>query len=223
MRVLRAITAVGGSVLTSVILLLVAANPTSAATDITIKIPQSGGTIVNTSAQVSGVGPANTLVHVTVTDTVADRPNIAHIAGGRVSGTVTSDKDGQWIYVPATRLVPGQYSAKAYYIGVDNKTINSPLVPFVVTDKAGNTVQPVFAVKRMVGIGLLGFAAVLFVCILILARRNGGRLRSREVARIQRELTSTQVELDQLKQRLARSESHTGRGEHQGKEGDRQP
>jgi hypothetical protein len=203
MRVLRAISALCGGALA--VILLSVPHFAGAATDITLSNPQSGGTIVNTSAQITGTAPANTIVRVTITDAVPNRPNVAHIKGGKVSGVATSDKNGQWIYVP-TILVPGQYTVQASFTGENNKMTQTGIVPFVIVDKEGNSYTAAVSLQRLIVLGLMAFAVLLFAYIFIVVRRNGGHFISREAELIEHEFEHAHEEIEALHKRLLQDE-----------------
>lgn len=162
---------------------------------------------MNTRAQIVGTAPPNTLVRVVVADAAPDRPNIKHQPGGKVSGSVTSDGNGQWIFVPSQQLVPGQFVASASYVGENNKVFNARTVMFVVVDSKGNSVVASVSVQQRVALGLLCFGLLLFIYIFIVVRRNGGHFASRRAEKIEHDLEETSEEIHQLRDRLAQDEA----------------
>lgn len=169
MNILHRVTIAMGLILLSAALLFGSASTVSAAS---ITTPRSGDTIINTNAQFTGQATANAIVKVVLTDADTSRSNIAHQPGGKVEASVTSDKDGNWVYVPHETLVPGQFTIQVTYSDGSGNEITSAAVAFSVVDSRGNSTVPSFGVKVIVALVIFAVLIVVLLLLRLLARKR---------------------------------------------------
>lgn len=127
--------------------------------------------MIGHNAEFSGKGPKNTLITVEITDTDTSRPIIEHQKFGRVSGSATSDADGDWVFVPQDELVPGKFSVYATY-KAQNQTVKSEEVQFTVVDEGGSSGRLSTPTIRRLIIGIGVMLLVIITCIVVLVRRR---------------------------------------------------
>lgn len=138
---------------------------------ISITNPTPGETVINTNAQISGKAPQNTIVTVTILDTDTNVNTIAHEPNGRVEGTVTTDSNGDWTYVPQTQLVPGRFSVQASYTTPQNQSMQSATVDFVVVNALGSSEQLSTTALRQFLIVTGSVLSVIVIVVVVLIRR----------------------------------------------------
>lgn len=125
---------------------------------ISIESPKSHEVVVNTSAKILGKTMPNVLVEITIVDGDLHRKFIRHTNPARISGTTTSDKNGDWVYVPQYNLAPGETSVVAIYKDSKKGAISSEVVYFTISDDSGAVSVPL--ISRGWIYGLLIFLAM---------------------------------------------------------------
>ncbi|MBI5088818.1 MAG: hypothetical protein HZB15_08175, partial [Actinobacteria bacterium] len=152
---------------------IVHAEAEPAAAGITITQPLNGDTMVNVSPQVSGTAPPQTLVLVSIVDTDTGRGGVKHQPNGQIDGSVTSDANGQWVFVPQVDMVPGAFEATASYVTDDDRTVQSAPMRFVVVNESGASAEPTSGFPWMVALVLLAALLIAgFVAYRIIRRRR---------------------------------------------------
>lgn len=107
---------------------------------IDITRPTQGQIIVSTSLTITGKAPAGSLVTVTIQDEDYQRPFQIHQENLIENGTTTSDRNGDWVFVPSSILVPGKFSVvAAYQSSLTGGSISTEKIFFTVADGAGST------------------------------------------------------------------------------------
>lgn len=102
--------------------------------DITIMTPQEGNVMTNRNAEFRGTAYKNALVNITITDIDTGSVFIEHQDSGRVTGTATSDDNGNWSFVPQQQLIPGKFNISA---AIADSSRPSNTINFYVTDENG--------------------------------------------------------------------------------------
>lgn len=208
MGIMKKVFTGAGGVIFAGFVLFAGASVASAASP-RIVSPKSGDTIINTNAQFTGQASANAIVRLTLTDTDTSRSNIAHQPGGKVEATVTTDKDGNWVYVPNESLVPGQFSVQAVYTDADGNSTTSAIVAFSVVDSRGNSTVPSFWVKAMIAsVAIVVVVAALLLVRLFLRRTQPERRRiftrkrqnDSELSEVEREIEEVSEGLEMMEQ-----------------------
>jgi hypothetical protein len=140
---------------------------------VAISQPQNGDAMVNVSPQISGTAPPQTLVLVSMVDTDTGRGGVKHQPNGRIDGSVTSDANGQWVFVPQVDVVPGSFEVVASYVTDEGKTVQSAPMRFVVVNESGASAEPTTGFKWMVALVLLAVVlAIGFVIFRVVRKRR---------------------------------------------------
>lgn len=108
-------------------------------TPLSIAIPSQGQVITTTSLTISGKAPAGVLITVTIQDEDYQKAFQVHEINLITNGTTTSDKNGDWVFIPATNLVPGRFSVSASYLNASNANVSVEKIFFTVADGNGST------------------------------------------------------------------------------------
>lgn len=108
-------------------------------TPLAIAIPTNGQVITSTSLTISGKAPAGALITVTIQDEDYQKTFQVHEMNLIFNGTTTSDKNGDWVFIPPSNLVPGRFSVSVSYLNASNASINTDKVFFSVADSSGST------------------------------------------------------------------------------------
>lgn len=163
-----------------------AATPT-----VVITSPREGETIVNTNIQITGTAPPNELVQIKIVDTDTNLPAIEHQSTPQLAGSVTTDTNGEWVFVPQQQLVPGQFSVQASHVSSDGsgQVHSSAVVKFVAVDATGSRGWLSKLIKRRILI-----AAGLFVLLLVWVYLAFVRKKRRQGSAVQSQATSTAEE-----------------------------
>lgn len=108
-------------------------------TPLAIAIPTNGQVIVSSSLTISGKAPAGALITVTIQDEDYQKTFQVHEMNLIFNGTTTSDKNGDWVFIPPSNLVPGRFSVSASYLNASNASVSVDKVFFTVADTNGAT------------------------------------------------------------------------------------
>lgn len=112
---------------------------------ISIDAPKQREMMTNTSVRMFGKAPISVLLDVLVIDEDVYKKTIIHEDPVRISGTTTSDKTGEWVFVPQFQLVPGDYSVVITYKDATKGSISSEKIFFTVSDSMGATSWPLIS------------------------------------------------------------------------------
>ena len=104
---------------------------------ITITAPADSSTVVNTQLEITGTAPAAVLVSISIVDVDLTGTGTADTSTGGVNGSVTSDTDGLWAFVPGTTLAAGNFEARVSYTS-DDQSIQTATARFVVVAAPGS-------------------------------------------------------------------------------------
>lgn len=138
-------------------------------TPLAIAIPTNGQVITTTSLTISGKAPAGALITVTIQDEDYQKTFQVHEMNLIFNGTTTSDKNGDWVFIPPSNLVPGRFSVSASYLNASNASVSTDKVFFTVADVNGATSW--FTIP---GGTLLILTVLIIVALLIIIFKFGG-------------------------------------------------
>ncbi len=105
-------------------------NTVAASGDITITSPIQNQVTNNDLLIIAGEAPSGSLVDVIITNEDNNANSFSKHKGFTLNGTVTSDKDGYWAFVPSSDLANGHYSVYATIELKDNDDLVSSIVFF---------------------------------------------------------------------------------------------
>lgn len=111
----------------------------SAPLTITLSNPAQGQIIITSSLLFTGKAPTGVIVTVTIQDEDYQKAFQVHETNLIINGTTTSDRSGDWVYVPSKNLVPGKYSIVAAFQNENNGSISTDKIFFTVADENGLT------------------------------------------------------------------------------------
>ncbi|MFS8130859.1 MAG: hypothetical protein ACMG57_02675 [Candidatus Dojkabacteria bacterium] len=154
-----------------------AASPVSFASAplaITLTNPAQGQIIITSSLLFTGQAPTGVIVTVTIQDEDYQKSFQVHEANLIINGTTTSDRKGDWVYVPSKNLVPGKYSIVAAFQNENNGSISTDKVFFTVADENGLTSW--FSIPGVTLV--LVIAVVIAALVFILMKLMNGRKRT---------------------------------------------
>lgn len=141
-----------------------------------VKAPNHGQVITSSSLTIKGTAPPGALITVTIQDEDYQNTFQAHEVNLLSNGTTTSDKNGEWIYIPATNLVPGRFSVVAAYQNANSGSISTDKIFFTVADNNGATSWFTIPGGTLIIILVLIIAFLVFVIF-----RVGGLKKKRRV------------------------------------------
>ncbi len=156
---------------------ITAANTVSyPATPLTISItkPSQSQVIVTEGFTVSGKAPAGVLITVTLQDEDYQKVFQVHEQNLITNATTTSDRNGDWVYIPSKNLVPGKYSVVAAFQNETTGSIGTEKIFFTVADDAGATSW--FAIP---GSTLIIIFSVLIIAVIVIVFRITGNKKRR--------------------------------------------
>lgn len=105
-------------------------NTIAADGDLTITSPIQNQVMNNDLLIIAGEAPSGSLVDVIITNEDNNENSFSKHKGFTLNGTVTSDKDGYWAFVPSSDLANGHYSVYATIELQDNDDLISSIVFF---------------------------------------------------------------------------------------------
>lgn len=111
----------------------------SAPSTISLSTPSQGQIIVTNSLSITGEAPAGVLITITLQDEDYQKAFQVHETNLILNSTTTSDRNGNWVYVPPKNLVPGRYSVVAAFQNAANSSVTTDKVFFTVADDMGST------------------------------------------------------------------------------------
>lgn len=173
---------------------------------IVIASPGDGEVVVGHNAEFNGEAPKNTLVTIEITDADTNRPLVEHQKFGHISGSTTSDAEGDWVFVPQQELVPGKFTVQASY--KDNKdghVVKSEEYTFTVVDDGGSSGRFSDQTIRRILVGaiILGLILITVVIGLIHHHRKKKRAQDQPSAPVVRDKEVEPVAIQQVEQQEA--------------------
>jgi len=141
---------------------------------ISITKPTQSQVIVTEGFTVSGKAPSGVLITVTIQDEDYQKIFQVHEQNLITNATTTSDRNGDWIYIPSKNLVPGKYSITAAFQNDTTGTISTEKIFFTVADESGATSW--FSIP---GSTLIVIATIVIVAIIIIIFRVTGNKKRR--------------------------------------------
>lgn len=140
---------------------------------ISISNPMQSQVIVTEGFSVAGKAPAGVLITITIQDEDYAKVFQVHEQNLITNATTTSDRNGDWVYIPSKNLVPGKYSIVAAFQNNTSGSISTDKIFFTVADEAGATSW--FAIPGSTFIIVLAF--IIIALIIVIFRVTGNKKR----------------------------------------------
>lgn len=140
---------------------------------ISISNPMQSQVIVTEGFSVAGKAPAGVLITITIQDEDYAKVFQVHETNLITNATTTSDRNGDWIYIPSKNLVPGKYSIVAAFQNNTSGSISTDKIFFTVADETGATSW--FAIPGSTFIIVMAF--IIIALIIVIFRVTGNKKR----------------------------------------------
>lgn len=127
--------------------------------NISLVNPAQGQIVLSSSLTFTGKAPSGVIVSITLQDEDYQRIFQVHEVNLITNGTTTSDRNGDWVYVPSKSLVPGRYSVIASFQTDSSGSISTDKVFFTVADDTGATAW----------FGIPGITLIIIILIVVVA------------------------------------------------------